>query len=143
MTKQQSKHRVKAHSNEEIESIESFARRALACPGWEWMPGMLALSTKRAIWIRVVDPPTEKLDDCFPDLSDPATIGCLLTLVREAWNDPTLGLFAARGGRSERPARVWAFGGRRPRRRGWDKSIASAFFGSEMGALVSALEAAP
>ena len=78
-----------------------------------------------------------------PDLTDAATLGCLLTLVREAWNDPTLGLSAARGGRSGRPARVWAFKGRRPRRRGWDKSIASAFFGSEIGALVSALEAAP
>ena len=143
MTKQQSKRRAKAHSIEEMEHIESFARRALACTGWEWMPGMLALSNERAIWIRVVDPPMEKLDDCFPDLSDPATLGCLLTLVREAWNDPTLGLFAARGGRSGRPARVWAFGGSRPRRRGWDKSIASAFFGSEIDALVSALEAAP
>lgn len=143
MSKQQIKSRVKAHSNEEMERIESLARRALDCAGWQWMAGMLALSNERSIWIRVVDPPMEKLHDCFPDLSDPATLGCLLTLVREAWNDPTLGLFAARGGRSGRPARVWSFGGSRPRRRGWDKSIASAFFGSEMEALVSALEAAP
>jgi len=143
MTKPQGKSRVSFHTNEEIERIEILGRRALACAGWEWMAGMLALSNKRSIWIRVVDPPREKLHDCFPDLSDPATLGCLLTLVREAWNDPTLGLFAARGGRSGRPARVWAFGGCKPRRRGWDKSIASAFFGSEMEALVSALEAAP
>jgi len=48
------------------------------------MPGMLAL------------PP--KADRCqrdgqiivgrLPDLSDPATLGCLLALVREAWGDP-------------------------------------------------------
>jgi hypothetical protein len=82
------------------------------------------------------------LKDLLPDLSDPATLGCLLALVREAWNDPTLGLFAVRGGRSGRPASVWAFGGRKPRRKGWDKSIASAFFGSEAAALVFGLEAA-
>jgi hypothetical protein len=143
MTKKQSKRRVSAHTNEEIQRIESLGRRALACAGWEWMAGMLALSSKRGIWVRVVDPPREKLHDCFPDLSDPATIGCLLTLVREAWNDPTLGAFAVRGGRSGRPARAWALGGVKPRRRGFDNSIASAFFGDEMEALVSALEAAP
>jgi hypothetical protein len=26
----------------------------------------------------------------FPDLTDPATIGCLLALVRDAWGDPLL-----------------------------------------------------
>jgi hypothetical protein len=28
--------------------------------------------------------------DAVPDLSDPATLGCLLALVREAWGDPWL-----------------------------------------------------
>jgi len=26
---------------------------------------------------------------CLPDLTDPATVGCLLALVRDAWGDPT------------------------------------------------------
>ena len=26
--------------------------------------------------------------DALPDLTDPATLGCLLALVREAWDDP-------------------------------------------------------
>jgi hypothetical protein len=130
---------------ERLARLEALGQRALACKGWRWMPGMLGLSNQsssRSIWIRIVDPPMDDASECWPDFSDPATLGCLLALVREAWNDPTLGLFAVRGGRSGRPARVWAFGGRRPRRKGFDASIASAFFGSEAAALVFGLEAA-
>jgi hypothetical protein len=131
---------------EHLARLEALGQRAVACKGFRWTAGMLGLSNQsssRSIWIRVVDPPQDDTSECWPDLSDAATVGCLLALVREAWNDPTLGLFAARGGRSGRPASVWAFGGCRPRRRGWKNSIASAFFGSEIEALVSALEAAP
>ena len=31
----------------------------------------------------------------FPDFTDPATLGCLLALVREAWQDPTIGAVQA------------------------------------------------
>ena len=32
----------------------------------------------------------ERCRDALPDLTDPATLGCLLALVREAWQDPTI-----------------------------------------------------
>ncbi len=31
-----------------------------------------------------------KVSDLLPDLTDPATLGCLLALVREAWADPRI-----------------------------------------------------
>ena len=88
------------------DELEALARRAVACPRWRWMPGMLVTSMGRIIevdgdlvsafehpWI---DGQFEfrKLDsDCayvpaLPDLTDFATLGCLLALVREAWGDP-------------------------------------------------------
>ena len=78
---------------------EDLGRRAVACPGWLWMPGMLTLKTDaRPLWSRAVDvwdytddqhPMFYSGDDLvhargIPDLRDPATVGCLLALVREA-----------------------------------------------------------
>jgi hypothetical protein len=68
----------------------ALARRAVACKGWRWMPGM-------SYWWcgsqdRVVDDERGTLrtdGDLLPDLQDPATLGCMLALVREAWGEPT------------------------------------------------------
>lgn len=71
-----------------------LARRAVVCEGWRWMPGMRALCDDG--W-----PVPYRLDDGhddwphdiglrLPDLTDPATLGCVLALVRDAWGDPTL-----------------------------------------------------
>ena len=63
----------------------ALARRAVAAPGWRWMAGM------RAVW---PDGAGERVtewsagithDGALPDLTDPATLGCLLALVRERW----------------------------------------------------------
>jgi hypothetical protein len=85
--------------------------------------------------------PTRVRDDdpdtpaCFggfsvPDLTDPATLGCLLALVREAWGDPLAVV-----------SPVWEKGWMI----GWRVCFArSGFFaGTEAEALVAALEAAP
>ena len=71
----------------------ALAERAIACEGWRWMPGM---RNKRGFlrgfsgWLAVDDGWCE-LDTYpphLPDLSDPATLGCLLALVRSAYGDP-------------------------------------------------------
>jgi hypothetical protein len=77
--------RAREHS-ERLTKLEALGTRAVACKGWRWMPGMLGLSThssSRSIWIRIVDPPQDDTSECWPDFSDPATLGCLLYLVRE------------------------------------------------------------
>ena len=83
------------------EQMQDLARRAVACKHWRWMPGMRLISG--------MDIPPGRIQDdgsvahgtkgglvvCFddiPDLTDPATIGCLLALVREAWGDPLMWL---------------------------------------------------
>jgi hypothetical protein len=68
---------------ENMSSNELLARRAVACKGWRWMPGMGMLTD---VGERVTDPTICYLGT-LPDFSDPATLGCLLALVREAWGD--------------------------------------------------------
>ncbi len=88
------------------EAQTALARRAVACPKWRWKPGMRTLGNMRVIhdpdrwpdrpcalreggWIDTAPP--RPLRDDLPDLSDPATVGCLLALVREAWGQDDMG----------------------------------------------------
>lgn len=76
--------------------LEALARRAVACPRWRWMGGMRWIDNRPAplepIALRVADiRPRDGSDvprHALPDLEDPATLGCLLALVREAWIEP-------------------------------------------------------
>ena len=93
-----------------------LARRAVKCARWRWMPGM------RSIWGNVVAttcPPlwlvdgvprmpvdgyymwlkeTDEHPDVIPDLKDPATLGCLLGLLREVYGDPWAHVLRCAGG---------------------------------------------
>lgn len=68
-----------------------LGRRAVACAGWRWMPGMLARYEGDA-WCRVTEgnsfgcptrvrPPNPR--QAWPDFRDPATRGCVMALVDE------------------------------------------------------------
>lgn len=77
-----------------------LARRAVACKGWRWLPGMRVVESRNGCdsllgwhddhgwnacaatgaWVRF-----QNADKLLPVLRDPATRGCLLQLVREAW----------------------------------------------------------
>jgi hypothetical protein len=80
-----------------------LARRAVAAPGFRWLPGMRTTCSRTvldagegcardpSVWVRgaVVRYPGVSVwpSDRLPDLTDPATLGCLLALVREAHPD--------------------------------------------------------
>jgi hypothetical protein len=106
-----------------------LARRAVACEGWRWMPGMKVIDSVRM---------TEGMlkfthSSDLPDLTDPATLGCLLALVREAWGDPSLSVLFDHDGCRWRVGR-WEDDGLALRCRPAD---------TEAESLVAALEAAP
>lgn len=71
------------------DEMTALARRAVACKGWRWMRGM---SNDQGETIDLVDLIQGKAYcgewdadmTALPDLTDPATLGCLLALVREA-----------------------------------------------------------
>ena len=80
------------------EELEKLGRRAVACKAWRWMPGMLARYTEpRESWHRCREgdgygltcrPPNPRL--AYPDLSDPATEGCLRHLALGGQNNRDL-----------------------------------------------------
>jgi hypothetical protein len=72
-----------------------LARRAMTCLGWRWMLGMSSQGVRVTSLGRYGCP--EGLGPHSPDLNDPGTLGCLLVLVRDAWEEPRLCLVWEKG----------------------------------------------
>lgn len=78
-----------------------LSRRAAACRKFRWLPGMRAVgrSNLPAAWFRLEESTpslTGEWSGALPDLTDAATLGCLLALVREAVGDPGAAVWRAR-----------------------------------------------
>jgi len=85
------------------EAQVELAKRAVICKGWRWMPGMRTQSGLRLVVVwgtyNTASVLSDGIDDAhsetvslveeLPDITDPATLGCLLSLVREARGEPT------------------------------------------------------
>lgn len=110
---------------------EALGKRLVACRHFRPLRGMLDMQGRTWDtsllwrWNSAVD---------VPDLRDPATLGCVLALVREAWEDEGVGAVCqfvglANGGR------MWSLIG--------DGGEFGSYHTSEAEALVAALEAAP
>ncbi len=116
-----------------IDYIE-LGKRAVACPKWRWMPGMRWWTEDDRGRLDDFQPEyMGRPPDSLPDLTDPATIGCLLALVRAAWGDLSLSVLFDHDGCKWRVGR-WEDDGLALRCRHAD---------TESEALVAALEAAP
>ena len=114
--------------------MSDLAKRAVACKHWRWMPGS-AFDTG----LRYDGFAQFMLDDWegeIPDLTDPATLGCVLALVREAWHDETIGTAATREADGQRGWVIEAWDPRSPA-----NGIGPYY--TEAEALIAALEAAP
>ena len=134
-------------STEQLENLEQLGQRAIACKRWRWMPGMLSNKDLRVTrcdddgyvvgYYENMSYIAECVPGTLPDLTDPATLGCLLALVREAWGPEATVSVNISG--------FWAVGGARIQK---GKSAGHTinlgiWKATELEALVSALEVAP
>lgn len=60
-----------------------LGNRLVACKGFRWMPGMLVNNGARIVTVN--EDTSLRFLGFYPDLSDAATKGCVIHLVRELW----------------------------------------------------------
>jgi hypothetical protein len=86
------------------DEAKALGLRAVVCPGWRLVPGVVDCDGVRVLrvgehTIDAFDPRANGIGGQVvmraerlgpPDFRDPATLGCLLELVREVWDDPWL-----------------------------------------------------
>jgi len=76
--------------------LQALALRAKQAKKWRWVPAMRWIENRDIgdVFGRVDDLRPRDGSDvrpaALPDLTDPATMGCLLALVRQAWRCPTV-----------------------------------------------------
>jgi len=115
---------------------DDLARRAVACNGWRWVPGMLS-TMGRVVRVGAHGPIFwgERYPRALaPDLTDPATLGCLLALVREAYSCRSFVCVQGPSKFDSDDMPPWTVEGR--------DCVPLGGGASEAGALVTALEAA-
>ena len=118
--------------------MNNLGTRAIACKGWRWTSGMAVIEDGFRGFVyngrHIIDEAgVSKIpisDTTLPDLADPATIGCLLAMVRDAHKDAYV--YAACIGTEDNEWEVFDY---------CEVSIAGTHRG-EARALVAALEAA-
>ena len=111
----------------------NLARRAVACKRWRGVPGMqwTAPHIDGVAWSNGrFDIGAHVPRHAIPVFDDPATLGCLLHLVRVAWGDAGIASASLENGTGYLRASVRDL-------------MFSRFYTSEAAALVAALEAAP
>jgi hypothetical protein len=70
--------------------LVEIAARLAECYAFDWIPGMLAILPEGHAVQRVTETGAIPPAGAFPDLTDGATRGALLELVRAAFADPTI-----------------------------------------------------
>lgn len=92
------------------DELLALGRRAIACKGWQWMPGMRAWAADedQPMYARQISPVgyaygsriecddtilgsfSDPEEDWVPDLSDPATLGCVDRLLENLHGAPVV-----------------------------------------------------